>query len=157
MALYTVGRRKTWPLTKRHNKTNPHCLFVRYVSNDMAKMSILGLFFVYGWARSHSMRVDVTYLTYSFVVAQIAPVSFQTAIPHRPTQGRCTLRWSMSRHQHVCSNYTQEDIREQFNKIWNETCFQLYINICPTNPIQVLNQHEMFEDFVRVLQMIFLT
>ena len=31
------------------------------------------------------------------------------------------------------------------------------INICPTNPIQVLNLHEFFEDFVYVLQMILLT
>ena len=31
------------------------------------------------------------------------------------------------------------------------------INICHTNPIQVLNLHEFFEDFVCVLQMILLT
>ena len=30
------------------------------------------------------------------------------------------------------------------------------INIGPTNPIQILNQHEFFEDFVCVLQMILL-
>ena len=30
------------------------------------------------------------------------------------------------------------------------------INICPTNPIQILNQHGIFEDFVCVLQMILL-
>ena len=28
------------------------------------------------------------------------------------------------------------------------------MNIDPTNPIQILNQHEFFEDFVCVLQMI---
>ena len=31
------------------------------------------------------------------------------------------------------------------------------INFGPTNPIQISNQHEIFEDFVSVLQMIFLT
>ena len=31
------------------------------------------------------------------------------------------------------------------------------INIGPTNLIQILNQHEIFEDFVCVLQMILLT
>ena len=31
------------------------------------------------------------------------------------------------------------------------------INIGPTNPIQILNQHGFFEDFVCVLQMILLT
>ena len=31
------------------------------------------------------------------------------------------------------------------------------INIGPTNPIQILNQHETFEDFVCVIQMILLT
>ena len=31
------------------------------------------------------------------------------------------------------------------------------INIGPTNPIQILNQHELFKDFVCVLQMILLT
>ena len=31
------------------------------------------------------------------------------------------------------------------------------INICPTNPIQVLDLHKFFQDFVCVLQMIFLT
>ena len=31
------------------------------------------------------------------------------------------------------------------------------INIGPTNPIQILNQHGIFEDFVCVLQMILLT
>ena len=31
------------------------------------------------------------------------------------------------------------------------------INIGPTNLIQILNQHELFEDFVCVLQMILLT
>ena len=31
------------------------------------------------------------------------------------------------------------------------------INIGPTNPIQILNQHEFFEDFVCVIQMILLT
>ena len=31
------------------------------------------------------------------------------------------------------------------------------INFDPTNPIQILNQHEIFEDFVCVLQMILLT
>ena len=31
------------------------------------------------------------------------------------------------------------------------------INICRTNPIQTLNQHEFFDDFVYVLQMILLT
>ena len=31
------------------------------------------------------------------------------------------------------------------------------INIGPTNPIQILDQHEFFEDFVCVLQMILLT
>ena len=30
------------------------------------------------------------------------------------------------------------------------------INICPTNPIQILNQHDFFEDFVCVIQMILL-
>ena len=30
-------------------------------------------------------------------------------------------------------------------------------NFGPTNPIQILNQHEIFEDFVCVLQMILLT
>ena len=30
------------------------------------------------------------------------------------------------------------------------------INIDPTNPIQIFNQHEIFEDFVCVLQMILL-
>ena len=31
------------------------------------------------------------------------------------------------------------------------------INIGPLNPIQILNQHEFFEDFVCVFQMILLT
>ena len=31
------------------------------------------------------------------------------------------------------------------------------INIGPTNPIQILNQHEFFEDIVCVIQMILLT
>ena len=31
------------------------------------------------------------------------------------------------------------------------------INFGATNPIQILNQHEIFEDFVYVLQMILLT
>ena len=31
------------------------------------------------------------------------------------------------------------------------------INFGPTNPIQILNQHDFFEDFVCVLQMILLT
>ena len=31
------------------------------------------------------------------------------------------------------------------------------INIGPTNPIQILNQHDFFEDCVCVLQMILLT
>ena len=31
------------------------------------------------------------------------------------------------------------------------------ISISPTNPIQILNKHEFFEDFVCVHQMIFLT
>ena len=31
------------------------------------------------------------------------------------------------------------------------------INIGPTNPMQILNQHEIFEDFVCVIQMILLT
>ena len=31
------------------------------------------------------------------------------------------------------------------------------INIGHTNPIQILNQHEIFEDFLCVLQMILLT
>ena len=31
------------------------------------------------------------------------------------------------------------------------------INIGPTNLIQILNQHDIFEDFVCVLQMILLT
>ena len=31
------------------------------------------------------------------------------------------------------------------------------INIGPTNPIPILNQHEIFEDFVCVIQMILLT
>ena len=34
--------------------------------------------------------------------------------------------------------------------------FIVLINIGPTNPIQNLNQHEIFEDFVCVLQMILL-
>ena len=32
-----------------------------------------------------------------------------------------------------------------------------FINIGPTNLIQILNQHEFFADFVYVLQMILLT
>ena len=31
------------------------------------------------------------------------------------------------------------------------------INVGPTNPIQIFNQHEFFGDFVCVLQMILLT
>ena len=31
------------------------------------------------------------------------------------------------------------------------------INIGPTNPIQILNQHKFFEDFVCVIQIILLT
>ena len=31
------------------------------------------------------------------------------------------------------------------------------INIGPTNPIQILNQHGIFEDFLCVIQMILLT
>ena len=31
------------------------------------------------------------------------------------------------------------------------------INVGPTNPIQILNQHKFFEDFVCVLQMILVT
>ena len=31
------------------------------------------------------------------------------------------------------------------------------LNVGPTNPIQIFNQHEIFEDFVCVLQMIYLT
>ena len=31
------------------------------------------------------------------------------------------------------------------------------INICPTNPIPILHQHDIFEDFVYILVMIILT
>ena len=75
-------------------------------------------------------------------IAQIDPMSFQTSIPHKPKQVRLgALQWSLSGHQHVCICYSQEDIKWQLKKISNRRSPNL-INICPTNPIQVLNLHE---------------
>ena len=73
-------------------------------------------------------------------------MSFQTSIPHRPGQVRCTFQWSLSGHQHVCRSYTQENIKGQLKKTWNERCFQLnqYLSYKP---------HSSFF----VFQMIFLT
>ena len=42
----------------------------------------------------------------ALVIAQIDPMSFQTSIPHRPLQVRCTLQWSLSSHQHVYVSYS---------------------------------------------------
>ena len=43
--------------------------------------------------------------------AQIVPVSFQAYKLHRALWVRCTLRWSLGGHQHVCIIYSQEDIK----------------------------------------------
>ena len=48
-------------------------------------------------------------------------------------------------------SYSQEDIK-QLKKTLNENVSNL-INICPADPIQVLNPRGIFEDFVFVLQM----
>ena len=52
-------------------------------------------------------------------------MSFQTSIPRRPGQVRCTLQWSLSDHQHVCISDPQENIKGQLKKTLNERCFQL--------------------------------
>ena len=90
-------------------------------------------------------------------IAQIAPMTFQTSIPHRPAIGcaRCSGHW-VSGYQHVCSSYSQEDIKRQLTKTSNGRCFQLYqylshkphLNFKPTG---------FCNDFVCVLQMPFLT
>ena len=42
------------------------------------------------------MRVVIGHMHYT--MAQIAPLSFQTSIPHRPSQVRYTLQWSLISH-----------------------------------------------------------
>ena len=44
-------------------------------------------------------------------IARIAPISFQTSIPHRSQQVRCTLQCPMSGHHCVCISYTPEGIK----------------------------------------------
>ena len=86
--------------------------------------------------------------------AHITPISSQTPIPHRLWQVGCTLQWSlMSGHQHVCKSYHKRHQRRNWRKTRMEDVANL-INICHTNPIQVLNLHRFFEDFVCVLHII---
>ena len=58
--------------------------------------------------------------------AQRAPMSFQTFIPHRPAQVMCTLQWSLSGYQHVCTSNFEEAIEGQLKKTSNERHSLLY-------------------------------
>ena len=89
----------------------------------------------------------------TIIIAQIAPTSFQTSIPHRPQPVRCTLHWSLSGHQHVCISYSQEDIIRQLKKTLNERRFQL--NFFLQTPLKFYTCMFFFYNFVCVLQIIF--
>ena len=67
-------------------------------------------------------------------IAQIATLSFQGR--HRTQTQTGEVRWAerFSGHEHVCIS-----------------------NIGPTKPIEILNQHAIFENFVCVIQIILLT
>ena len=64
----------------------------------------------------NQMIADHLYFTDIFLgIAQIGPLSFQTAIEHKPRQvrwGDCTLQWSLSGHQHVCISNSRETFKE---------------------------------------------
>ena len=66
-------------------------------------------------------------------IARIAPMSFQTAIPHKPRQVRCTLQWLLSGHQHVFISYSQDYIKRQLKKTLNRRSSQLN-QYLPYNP-----------------------
>ena len=71
-------------------------------------------------AISELIYVEILFIImYKYIMAQIAPLSFQAAIPHTPRQVRwvrCTLQWSLSGHQHVCKSDSQEAITEAFKE-----------------------------------------
>ena len=66
-------------------------------------------------------------------IARIAPMSFQTSIPHKPRQVRCTLQWLLSGHQHVFISYSQDYIKRQLKKTSNRRSSQLN-QYLPYNP-----------------------
>ena len=73
-------------------------------------------------------------------ITKIAPMSFQTSIPHRPWQVRCTLQCSWSGHQHVCIRYSQEDKMGNWINPRMEDVSNL-VKVYLTSPIQVLKPH----------------
>ena len=77
----------------------------------------------------------------------MAPMSFQTSIPHITGQVRYTLQWSLSGNQNICISNPQWVIKEQLKKTSNERCFQVNQHF-PTNPIQVLNLHRFLKVFL---------
>ena len=90
-------------------------------------------------------------------IVPIPPMSFQTSIPLRPIQVRCTfqwplsghqqvsctLEWSLRGHQHILFNHSQRTSKGNSRKPRMKEVSN-FINICRTNSIQVLNQHEHF-------------
>ena len=93
-------------------------------------------------------------------IAQIGPLSFQEAIEHKPRQVRwgglhtpvVTEWWPACLHKQFPSVHHRGNLRKpQMKDVHN------FITFGPTNPMQILNQHELFfEDFVCVLEMILL-
>ena len=83
-------------------------------------------------------------------IAQIAPLSFQGS--HRTQTQTSEVRWL---HASVVTEWSPASLHKQFpgdlhrgnyRKPQIEDVHNL-INICPTNPIQILNQHEIFWRF----------
>ena len=79
-------------------------------------------------------------------IVQIAPMNFQTPIPHRLLQVRCTLQvvteWPPPCLPKLLPIGENDNWRKpQMKHVSN------FINICPSKPIQVLNQHGIFWRF----------
>ena len=93
-------------------------------------------------------------------IAQIPPLSFQGS--HRTQTQTSEVRWL---HASVVTEWSPACLHKQFpgdlhrGNSRNPQMEDVHnlINIGPTNPIQILNQHEISEHFVCVIQMILLT
>ena len=82
-----------------------------------------------------------------FAIAHIGSMSFQTSLPHRPLQVRCTLQRWLSVYQHKL--LPRGHHRDNWRKPRMKIKFQL--NIYPTKPIQVSNINYIFWRLICVL------
>ena len=85
-------------------------------------------------------------------------MSFQTSIPHRPgkwDEVRFAPQWALDCHQHVCINYSQEDIKRQLKKHGRSSKLNQYLSYKLHSSFKPT--WNFFADFSCVLQIIHLT